>query len=154
MSPNGPLPLSGLDHPYGRVGSLIGEALSRSDEPFLVIENSESSVAKLRALEIETIMGNAAQGEVLQAANPLGARCLVVAIPEAFEAGQVVQQARIANRTVQIIARAHSDAEVEYLAGLGADSVVMEEREIARAMIEELERNHGKPQEEAVRSIV
>ena len=67
-------------------------------------------------------------------------RNVVIAIPEAFEAGQIVQQARAANANIRIIARAHSDAEVEHLQGLGADMVIMGEREIARGMIEELER--------------
>jgi CPA2 family monovalent cation:H+ antiporter-2 len=65
---------------------------------------------------------------------------VVVAIPEAFEAGQIVQQARAASADVRIIARAHSDAEVEHLKGMGADMVIMGEREIARGMIEELEK--------------
>ena len=64
----------------------------------------------------------------------------MIAIPEAFEAGQIVQQARAANPDIRIIARAHADAEVDHLKGLGADVVIMGEREIARGMIEELER--------------
>ena len=60
----------------------------------------------------------------------------MIAIPEALEAGQVVRQARAANPKSQIIARAHSDAEVEYLNSLGADIVIMGEREIAREKIE------------------
>ncbi|TIN32738.1 MAG: hypothetical protein E5Y32_32935, partial [Mesorhizobium sp.] len=35
-------------------------------------------------------------------------------------------------------ARAHSDAEVEHLKGLGADTVIMGEREIARGIVEEV----------------
>ena len=62
----------------------------------------------------------------------------MVAIPNAFEAGQVVQQARTANPGLRIIARAHSDAEVEHLERLGANVVIMGEREIARGMIETL----------------
>jgi CPA2 family monovalent cation:H+ antiporter-2 len=34
------------------------------------------------------------------------------------------------------VARAHSDAEAEHLAKLGADVVIIGEREIARAMID------------------
>ena len=60
----------------------------------------------------------------------------MIAIPEAFEAGQVVRQARAANPKSQIIAQAHSDAEVDHLKSLGADTVIMGEREIAREMIE------------------
>ena len=125
---------------YGRVGNLIGNDLKQKKLPFLVIEASDSTVSKLRESGIEALMGNAAQPEILKAAGLPESRNVVVAIPEAFEAGQIVQQARAANAYIRIIARAHSDAEVEHLQGLGADMVIMGEREIARGMIEELER--------------
>jgi voltage-gated potassium channel Kch len=38
----------------------------------------------------------------------------------------------------QFIARAHSDDEVEHLRGLGADTIIMAEREIARGIVEEV----------------
>ena len=125
---------------YGRVGNLIGNDLKQKKLPFLVIEASDGTVSKLKESGIEALMGNAAQPEILKAAALPKSRNVVVAIPEAFEAGQIVQQARAANANVRIIARAHSDAEVEHLQGLGADTVIMGEREIARGMIEELER--------------
>ncbi|WFU80952.1 YbaL family putative K(+) efflux transporter [Bradyrhizobium sp. CIAT3101] len=125
---------------YGRVGALVGDALKQRQLPFLVAEVGESALEKLKRGGIETIMGNAAQPEILGATNPARARHLVIAIPEAFEAGQIVQQARAANPDLRIIARAHADAEVDHLRGLGADVVIMGEREIARGMIEELER--------------
>jgi len=37
---------------------------------------------------------------------------------------------------IDIVARAHSDAEVEHLQGLGATTVIMGEREIARGIVE------------------
>ena len=45
----------------------------------------------------EVITGNAADPDVLGALNLVGAKRLFVAIPEAFEAGQIVEQARAAN---------------------------------------------------------
>lgn len=127
---------------YGRVGALVGDALKQRQLPFLVAEVGESALAKLKQGGIETVMGNAAQPEILGATNPSRARHLVIAIPEAFEAGQIVQQARAANPDIRIIARAHADAEVDHLKRLGADVVIMGEREIARGMIEELERRY------------
>lgn len=127
---------------YGRVGALVGDALKQRQLPFLVAEVEDSALQKLKQGGIETIMGNAAQPEILGATNPSRARHLVIAIPEAFEAGQIVQQARAANPDIRIIARAHADAEVDHLKGLGADVVIMGEREIARGMIEELERRY------------
>ncbi|MCP3403747.1 YbaL family putative K(+) efflux transporter [Bradyrhizobium sp. CCGB20] len=138
---------------YGRVGMLVGDALKQRQLPFLVAEVGESALAKLREGGIETVMGNAAQPAILGATNPSRARHLVIAIPEAFEAGQIVQQARAANPDIRIIARAHADAEVDHLKGLGADVVIMGEREIARGMIEELERRYPDAAEQDPRTL-
>jgi CPA2 family monovalent cation:H+ antiporter-2 len=123
---------------YGRVGSLVGKTLKESGKPFLVIEDGEKPLANLRAEGVEVIVGNAASSDVLAAANLKGASDLIVAIPNGFEAGQVVSQARTTNPGMRIVARAHSDAEVDHLMGLGANAVVMGEREIARGLIEEM----------------
>jgi CPA2 family monovalent cation:H+ antiporter-2 len=134
---------------YGRVGSLVGQFLQGRAQPFLVIEAADRVVAMLREAGVEAILGNAANAHVLNGANLAGASRLVVAIPEAFEAGQVVQQARLANPGLEIVARAHSDAEVEHLTGLGADVVIMGEREIARSMIEEISRRSAPAPDQA-----
>jgi len=84
------------------------------------------------------VHGNAAQSETLSTANPAAARCPMTAIPKAFEAGQIVEQAHAANPDIQIIARAHSDVEVRHLKSIGADTAIMGEREIAREIIEDL----------------
>ncbi|RWO27793.1 MAG: Kef family K(+) transporter [Mesorhizobium sp.] len=123
---------------YGRVGSLVGASLKKAALPFLVIEDADKTLAKLRDDGIETVSGNAANSAVFAAANPEGAKRLILAIPNAFEAGQIVLRARAANPKINVIARAHSDAEVEHLKGLGADTVIMGEREIARGIVEEV----------------
>jgi monovalent cation:H+ antiporter-2, CPA2 family len=122
---------------YGRVGRAIGEGLKRANLPFVVAEANLDLVVKAREEGIEVQCGNAAEPALLEAANVAGARLLFVAIPIAFEAGQIIEQARKANPALTIIARAHFDAEVAHLAGLGAHSVVMGEREIAAAMVRE-----------------
>jgi CPA2 family monovalent cation:H+ antiporter-2 len=115
---------------YGRVGRVIADGI-KHDLPLLVME--EGAVG---APGIEHIRGNAARDDVLAAANLPAAKFLFVAIPEAFEAGQIVQQARRANPGLPIVVRAHFDAEVEHLLSLGASKVVMGEREIALAMLD------------------
>jgi CPA2 family monovalent cation:H+ antiporter-2 len=123
---------------YGRVGALVGDALRASGRPFLVIEDRQDVVTRLRQEGTEALQGNAAAPAVIAAANVAGARSLLVAIPNAFEAGQIVQQGRAANPGLEIIARAHSDAEVDHLQNCGADLTIMGEREIARRMVERL----------------
>jgi CPA2 family monovalent cation:H+ antiporter-2 len=121
---------------YGRVGRLVAEGLAERGWPILVIEDAEDAFERAKAGPGEAIQGNAADDRVLAAANLSNARMLLVAIPNAFEAGQIVEQARAANPGLEIIARAHFDAEVEHLMRHGADAVIMGEREIARSMLE------------------
>jgi monovalent cation:H+ antiporter-2, CPA2 family len=123
---------------HGRVGSFISSVLSESKTPLFVIEDDEDAVAGLKARGIEALRGNAANPAVIPAANLNAARCLLVAIPDAFEGGQVVQQARAINPTLPIIARAHSEAEIEHLKKHGASLVVMGEHEIAKAMLDHI----------------
>ncbi len=99
----------------------------------LVIEDHSAAVANLDGVEV--IKGNAADPEVLAAANPSAARCIFVAVPDAFEAGTIVEQARAANPSVPIIARAHSEAEHQHLMRLGATHTVLGERELALEML-------------------
>jgi CPA2 family monovalent cation:H+ antiporter-2 len=120
---------------YGRVGRLVVYGLRRADVPLLVIDESADALEPIRAQEVETLSGNAADERLLRVANLRSARVLFVAIPQAFEAGQIVQQGRRANPDLDIVARAHFDAEVEHLSNMGATTVIMGEREIAQAML-------------------
>ena len=121
---------------FGRVGGVVGEGLEKVGQSFLVIEERAETAEALRKRGIEVIVGNAARSEVLEAANLAAARWLFVAIPDGFEAGQVADQARAINQSMPIVARAHSDAEVDHLTAHGASFAIMGEREIALGMLE------------------
>lgn len=123
---------------HGRVGRIVAGGLQARRMPLLLIENDDSNAAKLKAAGFEVIAGNAAAPEVIEAANIEGARCLIVAIPDAFEGGQVVAQARGRNATLPIIARSHSDEETAHLKLHGATKVIMGEEEIGLAMLAEM----------------
>lgn len=120
---------------YGRVGSLLGAGLTEMGETILVIEDQDDGIAAARRDGAEVLAGNAADPEVLAAAELKRAKRLFVAIPGSFEAGQVCEQARRENPALPIVARAHSQAEVEHLKSCGASRTIMGEAEIARAML-------------------
>jgi monovalent cation:H+ antiporter-2, CPA2 family len=150
-----PMPVTALrDHVvlvgHGRVGSFISARLRAGNVPFLVIETNEDKVPGLRKEGVEVITGNAADPEVAAAANIGAARCLLVAIPDAFESSQVVEQARALNPDLPIIVRAHSDAETEHLRKYGASKVVLGEQEIARAMAQDIPGAPREPVQSAV----
>ncbi|UVF17757.1 Kef family K(+) transporter [Microvirga terrae] len=119
---------------HGRVGKFISRKLASSGTPFLVVEMDKNQVADLQKDGQTIIMGNAADPEVAAAANIRAARCLLIAIPDAFESGQVVEQARTISPDLPIIVRVHSEAQEEHVEKYGATRVVMGEQEIARAM--------------------
>ena len=118
---------------YGRVGHRIGEALLDGGVPLFVIDESEDVINALKARGVEAVAANGAAG--LAAANIGAARCLLVAIPEYFEAGQVIEQARAANPKLVILARGHSEEEQAHLKACGATAVVLGAEELAGAML-------------------
>ncbi len=123
---------------YGRVGRIVAVTLREARVPVLVVEEIRPAALLARQSGMEAIHGNATDPEVMQGINLGAARSLLVAIPDAFEGGQIVAQARAINPALPIIARSHSDEETEHLKTHGATTVIMGEEEIARAMLASL----------------
>ncbi len=119
---------------HGRVGSSISSELVQRGVPLVVVEEDGDVVRRLRARGIEAFLGNAAEASVSDLLNFRDARYLIVAIPDAFEAGHILEVARQANASIMVVARAHQTEEVAYLRKRGADQVLMGEEELARAM--------------------
>lgn len=128
---------------YGRVGSLLGERLLAQNIPLVVVETSRSRVDDLRERGIRAVLGNAANEEIMSLAHLECAQWLLITIPNGYEAGEIVAAARAKRPDIEIIARAHYDDEVNYIAERGANDVVMGEREIANTMLSLLERAPG-----------
>ncbi|WP_369058215.1 YbaL family putative K(+) efflux transporter [Caulobacter sp. 73W] len=118
---------------YGRVGKAVTEGFKGAG--LVVIETESERLDELRAQGVKVVEGNAVKPEILTEAGLANASHLLVAVPNAFEAATIVEHARRLNPKVKIIARAHSDAEVELLATRGADNTIMGEREIALGML-------------------
>jgi len=107
---------------YGRVGKTIVEEIKRRGLPLVVIEDNPESAAQAVSAGYETISGNAAASEILAAANARNARAIFIAIPNGFEAGQVIAQTREMKASLRVVARAHSDAESRAFASLRCGS--------------------------------
>ena len=121
---------------WGRVGSLIGRSLDAADATYAVVEDREDLVETLQGQGVAAVLGNGISRDAMKEAGAEKADLVFVTVPNGFEAGGIVELARSLNPTVKVYARAHSDAEVEHLRGLGADFIVSGEQEIADAMIE------------------
>jgi CPA2 family monovalent cation:H+ antiporter-2 len=124
---------------YGRVGARIGEGLMAAKIPFLVVGENEASFGPLAERGIETYAGACGETALLARLNLPGARWLITAIPDAFEAGHIVEAARKANPSIRILSRAQGSDAAAYLKGLGADQVFIGEEELADGMLEALD---------------
>ncbi|SFJ04863.1 monovalent cation:H+ antiporter-2, CPA2 family [Sphingomonas sp. NFR04] len=121
---------------YGRVGKMIAEDLQQHGKAFALIEDQNDMAEQARKAGITVVAGNAVDVRTLVAAQIGQASKLLIAIPAGFEGGAILQHARQLAPGVPVVVRAHSADEVAHLEGLGADEVVMGERETANRMIE------------------
>lgn len=135
--PAGPIPAKGhlILVGYGRVGQLLANDFRQRRWSFVVVEGQPDMVRQARADGLNTIAGDALDPLILEAAGIREASALLIAIPEGFEAGAIFQHARQMKPDIRVIARAHSDAEVDHLTKLGVPDIVMGEREIAARML-------------------
>ena len=124
---------------YGRVGRLVADGISGEARQMVIVEERADLARSAREIGHEVVEGNASSMDILEEAGIGEATRLMIAIPEGFEAGVIAQHARQRNPDIQILARAHSDEEVDHLEKIGADHVVMGEREIARRLLELLQ---------------
>ncbi|MBB5751077.1 cation:proton antiporter [Prosthecomicrobium pneumaticum] len=122
---------------YGKVGALIAAGLRNAGRDIALIADRDDTVARARQDGFEPIIGNATDPETLEAADIEGAADLFVAIPDVFEAGNLIRRARAGNPGLTIVARARSTPEAEHLLGLGADNAITGEHEIARGMLDQ-----------------
>jgi len=120
---------------YGRVGKLIASRLAERNVHFVVMEGDADRAEEAEEAGLSVVRGSALEDRHLKAAGITEARRLLIAVPEGFEGGAIHEHARHLNPDLQVIARAHSDAEVAHLEGLGVPHIVMGERELASRML-------------------
>ena len=122
---------------HGRVGSFIGEALRPSGAPLLVIDNEPDNVELARQRGFEAIArqrrrsGDVSPRPICPPRAAFWSRS-----PMPSRAGRWSIRPARPIHGLPIIARAHSEDEIEHLKKHGATEVVMSEHETAKAMIE------------------
>ncbi|MCG3468997.1 Kef family K(+) transporter [Xenorhabdus bovienii] len=123
---------------YGRVGRLLCQRLQESNFPLVVLEDTRARFEELGEMGISAVMGNAASKDIMALARLDCACTLFLTIPNGYEAGEIVANAREIRPDINIIARAHYDDEVTYIMERGTNHIIIGEHEIARAMADAL----------------
>jgi CPA2 family monovalent cation:H+ antiporter-2 len=114
---------------YGRVGRHIVSLLRELGVAHLVVEADAQRVEELNQRGIFTLLGDAANSEVLTHSGLGRARALVVAGPDEASSELVVAAARDLAPELPIIARASTEDGIDRLAKLGAQDVIHPELE-------------------------
>ncbi|CDG20148.1 Inner membrane protein ybaL [Xenorhabdus poinarii G6] len=123
---------------YGRVGRQLCQRLQERNIPIVVIEDTRARFEELGEMGISAVMGNATNKDIMALARLDCACRLFLTIPNGYEAGEVVANARKIRPDINIIVRAHYDDEVSYIKARGTNHIIIGEHEIARAMVDTL----------------
>ncbi len=123
---------------YGRVGKHIRTNIESSYIDLVIIDENRERVELLRTKGSHAIAGDASHEDTLREASIENAVAIIVAIPDPFEARQIVEAARALKPTIRVLVRAHNDEEMDYFAAQNVDLAVMGPREVGRRMVEYL----------------
>ncbi|MEL6384444.1 MAG: cation:proton antiporter [Cyanobacteria bacterium J06626_18] len=133
---------------YGRVGRVLVNILQNRGYTVLVIENSEAAIQQLRHRQIPFIYGDADAEQVLEKTHLETAKALAIALPDPISTRLLLQHALSRSPHLDIIARSHSDKEIDLLTQLGAREVVQPEFEAAMELGSHLLKTLGEDGEE------
>jgi CPA2 family monovalent cation:H+ antiporter-2 len=133
---------------YGRVGRVLVKVLRDRAYTVLVIENSEAAVRGLRQEKIPYIYGDADSELVLEKAHLDKAKAISIALPDPSSTRILFKLAKEINPNIDIVARSHSDREIDLLTQLGAVEVVQPEFEAALEMGRQILNTLGENEQE------
>ena len=119
---------------YGRVGKVLVKVLRDRHHSVLVIENSEAAIRGLRQDNIPYVFGDADSELVLEKAHLNKAKAIAIALPDPSSTRVLLKLAKAINPNIDLVARSHSDKEIDLLTKLGATEVVQPEFEAALEM--------------------
>jgi CPA2 family monovalent cation:H+ antiporter-2 len=95
----------------------------------MVTDLDPKTISELREKGVPCVYGDAGNQKVLYEAGVQDATALVLAIPDPVALRLALDHARRINPNLDIIARAHSDSELEFLQNKGVSEVVRPETE-------------------------
>jgi CPA2 family monovalent cation:H+ antiporter-2 len=133
------IPQTGLkDHVViigaGRVGRYVAQVLQRLELALVLVDLDYRRIEQVKSIGYPIVYGDATQPIVLEAANLHHARLLLVAIPNVIITQSVVEQVRLINPKLHIVARVEGLDLLKSLHQLGVYEVVQPEFEACLEM--------------------
>lgn len=128
---------------YGRAGRAVARVLESRGFAWVAIESDYQTAREARAAGAPVIYGEGATSSVLDRASVVNAHAMILAIPDALATRQSITYALNRNPRIEVVARAHSEAEEAELRQLGAVRVVVAEREVGNELVRHALRRFG-----------
>ena len=138
---------------YGLTGRYLERVCRAFDLPYRIVDLNPVTAVEAEAQGVPFLYGDLGKPEVLGRAGIRYAKLLVVAINDAEALLRIVQQAKLANPSLPVIARARYLIEAAPLEEAGADVVIAEELETALVVVRRVAGHCGIPEEEASRQV-
>jgi len=118
----------------GRVGRHVAGVLKSMGLPFVIIELDQRRVELARKDNMPVVYGDASHEIVLEAADILRARLLLITLPGAVEARSVVTHARNMAKEITIITRASGREAIDIFKDMNVSEVILPEFEAGQEM--------------------
>jgi len=138
---------------HGRVGSNVALMLRQLEIPHLVIDLDPRVISSLRDQKIPCIYGDAGNPEVLSKAGLKNAAVLLIAMPDPLAVRLALDHALQINPLLDVVARVHTDFELDFLRGRGASELVQPELEASIELVRHTLCRLGMP-EDKVQEII
>lgn len=123
---------------YGIVGRRIAYGAQLAGIPYMVIEMNPDTVARETDNGVPIFYGDATEEFVLEHAKIDRARAIAISIPSDSAVTAIVSLAHRLNGNAYILVRSRFELQASDLSGLGADDVVVEEKEVSYSMLSQL----------------
>jgi len=132
---------------HGRIGGSVAQMLTQLEIPHLVIDLDPTVISNLREQGIPCIYGDAANREVLSKVGLKEAALLLITVPDPIAARLTLDHVLRINPQLDVVARVHSDFELDFLKGRGASELVQPELEAAIELVRHIMCRLGLPED-------
>lgn len=133
---------------YGLAGQYVTKALKRVNIPYIILELNAETVNREKSRGERIVFGDATRDSILEYAGVMKARTIVITIPDMEAIKAIITTARRHNPRVNIITRSRFISETTELYRLGADEVIVDEREAALQIFRRIMANEQVPQQD------
>ncbi|HJJ45259.1 MAG TPA: cation:proton antiporter [Methanocorpusculum sp.] len=123
---------------FGLAGRYVARALERMKIDYVVLETNAATVSAEHAKGVPIFFGDASREAVLGYAGIRNAASIVISIPQMDTVKTIISGARRMNPQINIITRSRFISETSDLYKIGADSVIVDERESAVQMFKRI----------------